>query len=182
LPDLNEHRMSSAQRVRHLLRSDRRARSDSRTEAEQPVAGLRSERRFRYDRAMDDADLRAIADAWWGSEGDEDASVDLYDMLWERSPDVPRLIALMVRSPRALRIPYVGTAIVESLYHANVSTALDITLAAQLTADELFEVLSGVYPEILVHLRVPEKLAAVLTSAQIDWLTSYDAPNRHDSL
>ena len=103
-------------------------------------------------------------------------------MLWERSPDVSRLINFMVRSPRALKIPYVGTAIVETLYSDNVRTALDITLAAEFTANELFEVLSGVYPEILVHLRVSEKLEGVLTPQQLNWLTSYDAPNRHDSL
>lgn len=90
---------------------------------------------------------------------------------------VAALIREMVHTAPEGGWAYVGTWIVEDmafnfeyLKRGGQEKVLELILKAKLTRDELFGVLSGVYPDYLEGFGARERLVGILSSAQITWL------------
>lgn len=133
---------------------------------------------------MIDRDLERLASEWWLTQrreyvGDDDDAFDqVFEMILNDSTELSRLLQALVRTAPEGAISYVGVAILEDLtdqadFAGRPDRAIDALLAAELNAAEMFEVLSGPYPNYLARWRVQDRLADVFTSnhlaALFDW-------------
>ena len=159
---------------------------------QKPFRGSRSGHESKPTSLLDTVDamrqrkLTTIAKRWWRSTLD----FNYYDYervhaILERADLVPVLIKTLVETAPAKGPRYVGTSVLEDLsmdaeFDQRPNRALDHLLAARLTTEENVTVLAGVWPEMLVEWGIREKMAAVLSTEQIDWLTDGGSPGRYD--
>lgn len=127
--------------------------------------------------------LRTIARRWWGAGGGTRDWDRVYDLVRFRHDLVPSLIRELVRTGPQAGDRYVGTAIVEELadapdFDGRPQRAAELLLAARLTNEELFGVLSGVTVNHLERMRARERLSSRLSTEQLDWLLDPTAKHR----
>jgi len=120
--------------------------------------------------------LRTIARRSWPADGGSYDWHRVYNMT-RRLDLVSGLIREMVRTAPDGGWAYVGTWIVEDMSmnakfenHGTQRQVLELVLKAKLTGNELFGVLSGVYPHYLEGFGARERLVGILPPAQLAWL------------
>jgi hypothetical protein len=138
---------------------------------------------------MADRDLETIAREWWAA-GYGDSFDEIDDIVRHHREAVPALIKALADAvdgaASGKKLAYIGTTVIEDLLGSSELFGADevvvILRSAQLTHDELVSVLSGVYPELLVHVDLKGLAGDLLSNEEIAWLTSRAAPGRSDYL
>jgi hypothetical protein len=134
------------------------------------------------------AELLRIAEGWWTSDGSDDVSGEVEDILHGKPGTVPDLLRAMVDSAPEGRLHRIGTGPIETLemgiefgWRTEPST-MELLLAAKLSPSELFAVLRGAWPSYIVEMDVARWAQGILSDDQVEWLSTDDAQGRHDWL
>lgn len=126
--------------------------------------------------------MHVLAARWWLSGSGDDAYEEVWEIVNQRSEALPELISALVATAPAGESRYVGTAILEELIVAEKAgsgaSALEFRFDANLARANLFEVLSGVYCELLSKARLAELGSTHLSPTQIEWLLDPNASGR----
>lgn len=132
-------------------------------------------------------ELLELARLRWLSDGSDEAFDRVWEITHEHHELVPALIRAMITTAPRGRLPFIGTSIIEDLFNdaqdrGQTDASVDLLLAAQLSTDHLFAILSGIYPEILLEMDAEHRLAGHLSAQQIAWLLNPDALGRREPL
>lgn len=132
----------------------------------------------------DEESLRAIAERWWPSRGDDEAYDAVSRIVEARHDLVPELLRALVETAPGGGLPFIGTTLIEDLIMQTEFDGLpshrvvDLLLAADLDAKVVFGILSGVYAELLAEIDADARLRGVLSPEQMAWLLNSEAPER----
>ena len=135
---------------------------------------------------MDDKDALELARAYWSEPVGGDAWGEVTaEHAAGNSPDLPRIIAALVATvPPHESLSTIGTGVIESLHHggADGPEIVRVLGAAELDADTIVKILSGVWPHLLDELGMRQHLRGLVSTARIEWLLDAAAPGRGVSL
>ncbi len=133
-------------------------------------------------------EILRIAHGWWTSDGSDDVYGEVEHIIDKEPAKVPDLLRAMVDTAPEGRLHRIGTGPIERLEMGiefgwrKKPATMELLLAANLTASELFEVLRGAWPSSIVEMDVARWLDGILTHEQLEWLRTEDALVRHDWL
>lgn len=133
-----------------------------------------------------EGDLNTLAEAWWASDGGDDAFDQVDAILHRGRAQVPALIRAAADTAPDDRLPYVGTALIEDLvfeceYSGDPGRAGSILREVDFDAATLFRVLSGMFAEPLKVLDPRASFGDLLSEEQLTWLLDDTAPRRWDA-
>lgn len=135
---------------------------------------------------MDDDGALTLARAYWSEPVGGDAWGEVTaEHAGDNSPDLPRIIAALAATlPPHESLSTIGSGVIESLHHggADGPEIARVLRAAELDADTVAGILSGVWPHLLDELGMRQHLRGLVSTARIEWLLNPEAPGRGSSL
>lgn len=129
--------------------------------------------------AVDHDDFARLARERWQGDGTDDAFDEVMDIVDNDVESVPALLRALVDAAPDGALSFLGVTILEDLssnaeFRDESDPAIDVLLKAGLSRNDVFEILSGPWPEYLERWDVRHRLDRLFTSAQLDALLDWD--------